>query len=693
MSAASSEVNRQRRKFALLTAGGVAILVGVLSLAGALDRLENTAYDQRFRWLARPELASREVVVIDFDNASFEYPGMLENVGRWPWRRNLYALLLYYLRQAPARAIGIDIIFAGADAHEGDDQTLAQMLGERPDTVLAFSLNRATREGAEEEPPELLRNAWAVQNSGCGFREQHTGADLPLVGLGQRARALGSVTMVPDADGVLRRAPVLFRYRNSYYPSFALALAAPFLAGSGGTPAPASGGQHGAPRPAEQPRAEFGCGGTLFTGGSPIPVEGTFGLTGIYWYGPESPVRSVERGGGNRERASDEVFRHYPVWQIYDSAVALVNQHEPPVPPAVFRDKIVVIGPSAAGTGDNRATPFSPTTAGVEVQATLISNMLEGHFVRPAGDPWTLLAIMLLAVATSFVVWRFDDWRIYTGLALVLAAAFLAGNYALFHAWRVSLAQVAPLAAAGLAYTAGNLTRYLTEGREKRRYRATLVKYVAPQLVEAIMANPRLAGLHNDKLDLTVLFSDVRGFTSLSEKIPVNELVATLNEFLNAMVEVIFRNGGTLDKFVGDCVMAIWGAPVHQANHAELAARTALEMQATLERLNQRWREQGRPELKIGVGINTGEMIFGNIGSERRMDFTVIGDNVNLASRLESATKELKASIVLSESTYERIAPLVTVRDLGTIQVKGKDTPIHVYELLGMSGSVMSGKE
>jgi adenylate cyclase len=197
------------------------------------------------------------------------------------------------------------------------------------------------------------------------------------------------------------------------------------------------------------------------------------------------------------------------------------------------------------------------------------------------------------------------------------------------------------------------------------------------------MKDPGLGELHNEKRELTVLFSDVRGFTSISEKIPVDELVRTLNEFLSAMVEVIFRNGGTLDKFVGDCVMAFWGAPVRQEDHAERAARTALEMIAELEALNRRWREQGRQELKIGVGINTGEMILGNIGSDRRMDFTVIGDNVNLAARLESSTKELQASIVISEATYRRISGLARVRDLGTIHVKGKDVPIRVYELLG----------
>jgi adenylate cyclase len=261
---------------------------------------------------------------------------------------------------------------------------------------------------------------------------------------------------------------------------------------------------------------------------------------------------------------------------------------------------------------------------------------------------------------------------------------FMGVNFWLFWSMRISLLMAAPLAAAATSFAAGNLGRYVTEGREKRRYASTLIRYVAPSIVEAMMKDRRLTELSNEKRDLTVLFSDIRGFTSLSEKVSVDVLVKTLNEFLNAMVTVIFDNGGTLDKFVGDCVMAFWGAPIPQPNHAELAARSALEMQAALERLNQKWRAQGRPELRIGVGINTGEMILGNIGSQQRMDFTVIGDNVNLASRLESSTKELKASIVISDATYQRIKHLAEVRDLGTIHVKGKDVGIRVYELLGM---------
>jgi adenylate cyclase len=495
-----------------------------------------------------------------------------------------------------------------------------------------------------------------VENAGCVPGGEYTGIEAPLPELSAAARALGSIRSETDSDGTWRRAPLLYRYRGRYYPSLALALAAPFLHAPG---APAGGG--------DSPAARFDCRGALYLGNQRIPLVPGSSTALIYWYGPY-----------------DKAFRHFPVWQVFNSALALNNGRPPAVSPAEFRDKIVLIGPSASGIGDLHATPLSPVYPGVDVNATLISNLLQNDFVTPVTLSWSLMVILLLALATSIAVWQFDHWPTYTGVTLALLGAFLGVNFGLFWWARVSLLMAAPLAAAATSFAAGNLGRYVTEGREKRRYRSTLMKYVAPTIVEAMMKDRRLAELSNEKRELTVLFSDVRSFTSLSEKLPVDELVKTLNEFLNGMVTVIFANGGTLDKFVGDCVMAFWGAPILQPNHAELAARSALEMQAALERLNQKWRAQGRPELRIGVGINTGEMILGNIGSEQRMDFTVIGDNVNLASRLESSTKELKASIVISDATYQRIQHLAEVRDLGIIHVKGKDVGIRVYELLGM---------
>ncbi|MGA2628687.1 MAG: adenylate/guanylate cyclase domain-containing protein [Terriglobia bacterium] len=280
-----------------------------------------------------------------------------------------------------------------------------------------------------------------------------------------------------------------------------------------------------------------------------------------------------------------------------------------------------------------------------------------------------MVAVCALALLMAGVVYGFNSALIYTLLALLAGVGYFGVVCALFRAQNLWVAMVAPLAAGTLSFTGSTLTRFATEGREKRRYRKTLLKYLSPQLVQTIMQDFAWESLRGEKRHLTVLFSDIRGFTSISEKMAPEAVVKTLNEHLNMMVSVVFNNHGTLDKFVGDCVMAYWGAPLPQPNHAGRAARAALEMIEGLEKLNQKWQSEGRPTLKIGVGISTGEMLFGNIGSEQRMDFTVIGDSVNVGSRLEGATKDLHATIVISEATYQSIRDMATVRPLGEITV------------------------
>ena len=377
--------------FAALLGGAVAVLFCVLHLTGALMPLERTAYDWRFRRLARPELASKDVVIIALDNASFEARAMRENYGRWPWRRSLYALLLSYLHEANARAIGIDVTFAGADPHPGDDELFAHYLGQKANTVLALSFTDSPG-AVEPEDSDLQPNQWSVENEACGPDRQYTGLDIALSKLNQKARALGSTTVERDPDGFLRRAPLLFRYQGAAYPAFALAVAAPLLGPETGSATSFETGSEKGSETVSQTNsekgsaagesshrsAEFRCGnlltaGSLSIGDLEIPVTAD-GDAMVYWYGGQS--------------GSEYSFRHYPAWRISNAALDLHNGQTPEVPLAEFKDKIVLIGPSAVGIGDFHTSPFSSTLPGVEYQATLISNLLEGHFVSRAGEAW-----------------------------------------------------------------------------------------------------------------------------------------------------------------------------------------------------------------------------------------------------------------------------------------------------------------
>ena len=632
---------------------GAALVLGVECL-GWLDTAERKSLDWRFRAFTQERRASRDIVIIALDDNSFGSQDFLDNFGRWPPRRKLYAGLVHYLNEWGARVIGLDLLFQGADPHAGDDAMLAEALAERPSAVLAFALNMGTFRETDPAAQESLRKRLAPfalqinQPVPLALRA-YSGIDLSQDEFLRSAAGMGCITIQSDPDGPVRTVMPLFRFRDEYYASFPLAVAALALG--------------------QKPELTVTPGPVLEFAGRKAPLDERGRLL-VRWYGPAY------------------TYKHYSVWKVFNSALAYDNGEKPEIPPEAFKDKIVLIGATAAGASDVRSNAFSPAYPGVEIHATVIDNLLQGDFLRAAPEPWTVAAILLLALLMAGLVYLFRSAVLYTLLAVLVGLAYFAGVCAVFRTQNLWAPLVGPLAAGVVAFTGSTLTRYATEGREKRKYRKTLLKYLSPQLVETIMQDFNWASLRAEKRNLTVLFSDIRGFTSISEKLPPEAVVATLNEHLNMMVSVIFKHQGTLDKFVGDCVMAFWGAPLAQPNHAELAARAALEMIEGLEKLNRKWQSEGRPTLQIGVGINTGEMLFGNIGSEQRMDFTVIGDNVNLGSRLESSTKELHATIVVSDATYQQVRDKAQVRPLGEISVKGKAQKIVVYELLGMTDTV-----
>lgn len=632
------------------------LVLGAVRLGG-FETVERKSLDWRIRALTPEGLASRDIVIVALDDSSFSSQDMLDNFGRWPWRRKLYAGLVHYLNAWGAKVIALDLIFQGADSHEGDDAQLAEALAERPSAVLAFALNMGTFREKDESARVKLRQRLEPFAILPGAQvplelKTYSGIDLSQDEFLKAAPHAGCITVQSDPDGPVRTVTPLFLYGDRHYPSFSLAVAARVRG--------------------EKPDVSFTPGPRLRFAGHEAPLDRQGRLL-IRWYGP-----------------AYKTYKHYSVWQVFNSALAFEDDQKPDIAPETFKDKIVLIGATAASASDLLSNPFSGTYPGVEVHATLIDNLLRGDFLRAADARWTTVATIGLALAMAGVVYLVGSALANTILALILGGLYFASVCGLFRWESLWAPMVAPLAAGVIAFTGSTLTRYATEGREKRRYRRTLTKYISPQLVETILQDFSWESLRAEKRTLTVLFSDIRGFTSISEKLPPEIVIKTLNEHLNIMVSVIFKNHGTLDKFVGDCVMAYWGAPLAQPNHAELAARAALEMIEGLEKLNQKWQSEGRPTLKIGVGINTGEMLFGNIGSEQRMDFTVIGDSVNLGSRLESATKELGAYIVISDATYQQIRDLAEVRPLGEISVKGKERKIVVYELLGMKDSIQA---
>lgn len=346
------------------------------------------------------------------------------------------------------------------------------------------------------------------------------------------------------------------------------------------------------------------------------------------------------------------------------------------VDPSFFKDRIVLIGAAAPVLQDLYPTPFSPQLRmpGVEVQANLLDTLLEGDPIVEI--PWglqTLIPVVLVMMA-SFTASRFRPlFALLSSLVLVLV--YSGSVFYAFAGHDLWFPLIPPLAGIGLAFASMTIARYVEEEREKRK----LSRYFSPQVVEAILKGGEGEALASRRRQVTVLFSDIRNFTTISEGLTPEEVVTLLREYLNTMTEIVFTYGGTVDKYVGDAIMALFGAPLSYGDDAARAVRAALEMQERALVLSPSWEARcGRP-LRIGVGINTGEAVVGSIGAERRLEYTAIGDTVNLASRLEGVTKDFKVSIVISQTTYKEVQGLFSTRLLGEIQVKGREAPVKVY--------------
>jgi adenylate cyclase len=347
-----------------------------------------------------------------------------------------------------------------------------------------------------------------------------------------------------------------------------------------------------------------------------------------------------------------------------------------------FRGKIVLVGYTAAGLNDLRANPLSPIAPGVELHANAIDNLINRDFTRATPAAVAFPLIILLGTAFGVALDRTRS-QLVSGLfaAGSIVAVVLLGYGALAAGYAVPAFTTA--LAIALTYVVTTVVKFVQEQRQTALLKMTFGRYVSPQILDHILAHPEKVQLGGERRDLTILFSDIRGFTSISEASEPEEVVEMLNEYLTRMVDILLKHGGTLDKFIGDAVMGFWNAPAADPDHARHAVACAVEMIEETARLRERWESEGKASLRIGIGINTGEAVAGNIGSERVFGYTVIGDAVNLASRLEGKNKDYVTEIIVSESTLERMGGGFETVYLDDVKVKGKEQAVKIYEVKG----------
>ena len=636
---------------------------------GFVDRLSENLYDFSLR-LTMPRTVDERLVILDIDEKS------LQEEGRWPWGRDRMARLMDKLfDEYGVAVVGFDVVFAEKDESSGlkvlqgmaqnqlkdvpqfqavlnqiqpqleYDKLFADKIRGRK-VVLGYYFSDQKDKRVSGELPEPSFKSGTFKGHPISFISWNGyGANLPE--LQQAAAGAGHFNYKPDIDGMVRRVPMLAEYNGAYYEPLSLAVVRTLLG-----------------------RTEL------------IPgfVEGKkAGYAGLEWL----ELRSSK--GALKIPVDGEIATYVPYRGKQGSFayISMTDVLHDRVEAARLKDKIVLVGTTSPGLMDLRPTPVAEVYPGVEVHANLISGILDQNLKeRPAYMLGAeVVWLLIIGITMSLLLPQLSPAK-----AILIALFFFAGTTGLsLVTWQYgnilmpvanSWVMISLIFALDMSYG------FFIESRTKRQITGLFGQYVPGELVEEMAKHPESLSMEGESREMSVLFSDVRGFTSISEGLDPKELSSLMHDFLTPLSRVIYKHRGTIDKYIGDCIMAFWGAPLRDTAHARNAILAAMEMQETLKTLQPRFKERGWPQIQIGIGINTGRVSVGNMGSELRVAYTVMGDDVNLASRLEGATKKYGVGIIVGENTRNAVNDFI-YRELDHVRVKGKDKPVAIYEPIG----------
>ncbi len=653
-----------------------AVVVG-LYLRGVpfLEHMELKARDTMFKARGDLSMTGSKVAVVAVGERS------LDVVGRWPWPREKTARVIEQVLAAGVKSLGLDVGFFEPDnrvalqalltmqkaAEAGRPLKLEQVISRfHPDFVLAqtvhknrdrvvlgyffhtekYQVEHLDKKEAKRRVKAVAKFAYPVVRftspaaMEAPFPEGHAPENnVPI--LVKTARWGGYFNVLPDYDGVVRRLPLVIECRGDYFPSLAIVTLSRY-----------------------------------FNQRLPALKIHPFGLESIKLGPIDLPVDEQGRFLINFRGGSAMV----PVVEASD----LLTKK---APKGVLKDKAVLLTVTAAGVMDHRPMPLSAQTPGGYIMAQAMDNMLKGDFLQKTNMTrlWDLAAMVVMALLAALLLSLLHP--LPGGFAaLGLAGAYTWVGYEAFsQGWLLSV--IHPLVAIGLAGAAAVVYRYLSVEKDKKYIKKAFQFYLSPSVIAELLKTPGGLELGGEKRDLTVLFADVRGFTTISEKLEPDVLASVLNMFMDRMSQAVLDNEGVVDKYMGDAIMAFFGAPIDQPDHAVRACRSGLAMVAQVKALQPEWERLQVPPMTLGVGANTGPMVVGNMGSSQRFDYTVIGDNVNVGSRLEGQTKEYGVDMVVSQSTMEACADDFHFRKLDLIRVKGKTLPVGIYEVVAEADS------
>ncbi len=635
----------------LLIGLGSSLLSVILWLTPLMRDWEFNTWDLRVRTLARPSPSTEQIKVILLDQASLDWAAGEMSLS-WPWMREVYATMLDFCRRGGAKAVVFDVLFTEPSSYMvSDDVLFGESIGHEANFITAIFLG-STAGQTERWPdgvsrsPLLVRGLqeWLKAHPKATIVEPR--ATFPIPEVGASSALLGSVKEDVDGDSNFRRAAPFRIFDGSAVPMLGLAA---YLIGDLQPP------YHASIEP-----------GQVVLGDKVVPID-AHGRTILKFRGKSGTHTTFSAAA------------------VLQSELRIQEGGTPVIDPGELRGKYVFFGFSAPGLKDLKAIPLSGDYPGVEVHATFLDNLLEQDFLRDAAREWVIAFTVLLAVLAAILIVRCRTvWQSVLWATLFILMPFAVG-FALYELnwwWPIMVQVVAVMLSIGLA----EVVNYATEGRQKRFIKNAFKQYLSGDVIEQILVDPGQLKLGGEKRELSIFFSDLQGFSAISEKLGPVALTALLNDYLTDMSDIIMEEGGTVDKYEGDAIIAFWNAPLTQPDHAVRACRAALRCQRKLAERRKEFHDRTGVELYMRIGIHTGEVVVGNMGSNNRFNYTVLGDAANLASRLEGANKPFGTFLMVSEVTWGQARAEFFAREIGAIMVVGRKAPVRVYEVLGIKG-------
>ncbi|RAI15867.1 MAG: hypothetical protein DKM22_01565 [Candidatus Melainabacteria bacterium] len=637
------------KKFkSLLITLSILVLLGVVYFISATF-FEPKAYNFFVRNFSAKHVKSSDIVLIVIDDKS------LTKI-RWPWKRELYGKIFKYLGEySKTKVIGFDAIFRSNDTENPDSDTnFYNDISTLRNFIAGFvpSYEKYSSQNSYDKEFKDKFSINVVDRRENKMPSYYRSLSMYPQRYFDELSYSGSVMTTPDFDGYIRAIDQFVDYKGSLYPSLSLRMYE-YL----------------------NPNTTFYVGDRYITTNmTDLKIPVSLRYNGVY-----NNIRYYKNLNN-----SEYAHKTYSAIDIIDSYEALKNGKTPKISPKEFDNKIVFVGANAkaiaVGLQDVKKTPMSDNYPGVEIQATNLENLLNNDFITLSSYLIDVIILIFLLGAT-FLIIKYTSLAVSVTFCAAATIIYLLIS-ALLYNFGIAVSVITPITLQVVMMSVAYSYRFILEGRNKEKIKKAMGKYISDDVMQNVVKNIDNVTLGGKRAEMTILFADIRGFTSMSEKISAEEVSMILNEYFSSLEPIITKYNGVINKFIGDAVMAIFGEPVQDKNHVQNAVRCADEMLKKVAELREKWINEGKPKIEIGIGINTGEAFVGNIGSEKRLEYTVIGDVVNLASRIESYNKVYKTNFLISSTTYEKVRNIVDVIKISDVSVRGKEKKLDIYEVL-----------